>query len=414
MKIAFILGRNVEGCGVTMCTLQNQNWLRANGHEVTTYALDDKRWGRRKGIPNDFVEVKVDNAKLIVSKLNECDFVIYNSLPSKKHSDKAKDTFTNYWIKEITATKVLAQFDHKRQSLSRNHDIIGTCTLMDAFFSHSLTSDFSNLVKGLAPIYKMGLGVDYTALETFRKPQERLIKKATYFSRVASFKDPQRMLDLFPMLSKEGIITELNGIERSMSSLGLLMDENRKIKPEINDFSNGKVDKNTMEIRGTDLNQAYVFGPYQRDLGLECQSYSMFGADFYNLKPHMYGDNFENAMCEIIGCGSIPLFDAHFAENCKLRGTNTYFKDIENFAVFSDRSNLQGTVDQMVEIANSPELIRKYRQTGLNVAIEHSDINNVMKDIVRDLEKIKKKTDYKEPIQELVEKPKERQQLDLF
>jgi len=405
-KFTILLLRNIEGCGVTRCAIEHQAWYRANGHECTVYALKDKSFPREKVQQNDFIQFKIEEVRSILAKIQDSDVVMYYSLASKKHSERAKNDSVNILIKEVKPPKVMFQFDHKKQSFSRNHAMIETASLMDAFFTHSLSSDFAKLVKSLAPIFKMGFGVDYSTLTGFRKDQSELVKKLTYFSRFASFKDPHRMLDLFPMLSKHGFITEMNGVERSIGSLRTLLvkdgnlTSNGKIKDinikeYIKDYTNGRTYNNNMSLRqNQDLKQIYTFGPYQRDAGLECLSYSMFGADFYNLKPSMYGGNFENAMCEIIGVGSIPVFDYHFAEHCKLRGTDTLFKDIDNFAVFSKKSNLQETVDKIVEIASSQELIKKYRETSLEVATQHSDINNVMVDIVSNLETIKKKTNY--------------------
>ena len=44
--IALIMGRGVEGCGVTRYTIEYKNWLEKQGKEVVVYALKEKSFSR--------------------------------------------------------------------------------------------------------------------------------------------------------------------------------------------------------------------------------------------------------------------------------------------------------------------------------------------------------------------------------
>ena len=55
-KIAIVLGRGTEGCGVTQCAIQMQKVTDA--HIFTT---TDKKWGRAKGL--DIVQKRILNGK---------------------------------------------------------------------------------------------------------------------------------------------------------------------------------------------------------------------------------------------------------------------------------------------------------------------------------------------------------------
>ena len=46
MKVAIVLGRGVEGCGVTKYTVELERWLLNNSHTPMVYASKDKRWSR--------------------------------------------------------------------------------------------------------------------------------------------------------------------------------------------------------------------------------------------------------------------------------------------------------------------------------------------------------------------------------
>ena len=46
MKIVHILGRGIEGCGVTRFTLELKDWALSQGWNYTVYAPTDKKWTR--------------------------------------------------------------------------------------------------------------------------------------------------------------------------------------------------------------------------------------------------------------------------------------------------------------------------------------------------------------------------------
>ena len=48
MKIALVLAKGVEGCGLTRHTIEFYNWLIKEGHEATIYSATEKVWPRQK------------------------------------------------------------------------------------------------------------------------------------------------------------------------------------------------------------------------------------------------------------------------------------------------------------------------------------------------------------------------------
>lgn len=44
MKIAIVMGRGVEGCGVTKYCVELEDWLIKNSYDTTVYASKDKKW----------------------------------------------------------------------------------------------------------------------------------------------------------------------------------------------------------------------------------------------------------------------------------------------------------------------------------------------------------------------------------
>lgn len=374
-KVAILLARGVEGCGVTRYALEEQKWYNNNGIQCDIFASLDKKWGRKKAQENNIIEFNNSEIISLRDKLNkEYDIVYYQSLPSKKgHSEEYQKLFYEHLVCGVTKPlKISHQNDHKLQSLSRNSMIWETMGQMDASFTHSLTSPFAKKMKEMnphVPLMKMGLGFDFDELIKYWKPIESQVPRISYFGRFAGFKDPKRIIDMQPLLQKYGIIGEMKGIERSIGSLDLFYND-------LNDRQNSyktnivEVKPNTIVKQTTD--KVWIYGPYNRLEGVEDLSNSMFGADFYNLDAEAYGDNMEFAMCEIIAAGVIPVFDKHWADNCKhLSGIP--FKDIHDFAIYCDRSDLESTVKQMYELSIDHKEREKRRIKCLEWAKSHCD-----------------------------------------
>lgn len=383
MKVAILLGRGIEGCGVTRYALEEQKWYHNNGMICDIYASSDKKWPRRDSQSNSIIEFSNDEIPSLSKRLNnEYDIVYYQSLPAKKgHSDEYKDLFFEHLVCNVThPIKVSHQNDHKLQSLTRNHNIWETMSRMDGCFTHSLNSPFAQKMKEhnpSVPILKMGLGFDFDSLRQYWKPTQEQKRRVSYFGRFAGFKDPQRIITMQPFLKETKIYSEMRGIERSIGSLDLFYSD-------LNDRENS-YRENILEIKkDTDttpnLDKVFIYGPYNRLEGVEELSWSMFGADFYNLDASSYGDNLEFAMCEIISTGAVALFDKHWADNCThINGTP--FKEIHDFAIYCDKANLEETIEQMNELANDHEKRDKRRAAAFDIAKQHCDNSIVYRDM---------------------------------
>ena len=392
MKVAIILGRGIEGCGVTRYALEEQKWYTNNGMQCDIFAGSDKKWGRKDAQENNIIEYGNNEIDNLVKKLNdEYSIVYYQSLPAKKgYSEEYKEDFYKKLVCGVTKPiKLSHQNDHKAQSISRNSMIWETMAEMDACFTHSLTSPFAKkLIENVpgAKLIKMGLGFDFDSLRQYWKPVNMQTKRISYFGRFAGFKDPQRIIVMQPLLQKYGIIGEMKGIERSIGSLDLFYSD-------LNDRANS-YRPNIFEVKKDPVVQTpervWIYGPYNRLEGIEDLSKSMFGADFYNLSPESYGDNMEFAMCEIIATGAIAVFDKHWADNCTHRN-GTKFNELKDFAIFSDRDDLEDTAHQMHDLSINPKEMERRREVALKLAKEHCDNSVIYGQMHADALKVSKK-----------------------
>ena len=101
MKISIVLGRGIEGCGVTKNSVEWETWLEDNGHTVTVYASKDKKWSRNSShnIKN-LVHVRFDNNDFdqVYEGCKSSDAVIFSSLPSTDLVRNVSITSLNYLI----------------------------------------------------------------------------------------------------------------------------------------------------------------------------------------------------------------------------------------------------------------------------------------------------------------------------
>lgn len=380
MKISILLGRGIEGCGVTRFSTEFQNYIKSQGHECKTYATLDKKWNRKKSQKVDIVEFNNNQIELLRKELNTSNIVFYQSLPSKSNSEEYKDSFFNKLVVGINnPIKIMFQNDHHVMSLNRNHNIWETAKEMDCIFTFGKGTVFYKKIKELGsniPIKFFNNGHDFNKLNHLIKKNQ--IKKVSYLGRFATFKDPKRMIHLQPLLSKHKIYSECRGIEKSIGAKTKFFSINDKNLKD-GEYKNIKYRPKSIDDK-QDINFLNVYGPYDRLQTLELLSNNMFGANFFNLPKEQYSNIIEYSTLEMINVGMINIVDKHWAKNnYHIQGDSFY--DLDCF-VYSDKNDLQSTVDQIVELSNNSDLRSKKRRLAYNVAKSHCGVDIAFKDLL--------------------------------
>src|SRR5208283_5109463 len=89
MRVACILARGTEGCGVTKFQVEQAKWLKRHGHECRVFTMADKGYAREKSHEvADFTRVKFSSFEEVNSMLEWCNaagVVFINSLPPKQN-----------------------------------------------------------------------------------------------------------------------------------------------------------------------------------------------------------------------------------------------------------------------------------------------------------------------------------------
>jgi len=404
MKLALILGRGVEGAGVTRYMIEICKFLANKGIEHQVYVVDDKKWGRGKAqdMPN-YAFIDKNNIDTFADVLNKFDYVFINSVPSVKHAQWAQDGFLKM-VKGITSRKIIFQNDHKIASIWRNANFFELCHICDGIVSHSITSPFFNKLITLygseikSKFIQLHVGFNFEPLEKYRKTEH--FKKITYLGRFATFKQPERLYGFLPYAKNSNLLLEMKGVERSLGALNIFYDDIATKTPNHRMVEvNKKTIENGLQIDNDkrNLDKVYIFGPYDYVDGMESLSSSLVGADFYHLNADAYGDNFEYAQCEIVGVGTVPMFDYHWAENCWVydgngQKTDKRFVDLNEYGLFvkKDLTNVEEIVQKINDIYSNKALHKKYLECSYEVTKNHCDSVWIFQNLLDDISGLQK------------------------
>lgn len=378
-KIALIFGQSIEGCGVTRTGAEMQQWATKNDVDLRVYSYDERMYNRREAHALDFIPFMKTDIPNIVEELNSFDAVLFNSYPSNKFEKETVIAFYEDLVKNITTVKVGFMHELNKTNIDKVPYIVGMMNQMDLIYNFSEDTWFSQTISQLLPSKKVGDRVKkFTMWFNFEELEENYRNKVglsdkekqlLYIGRWTTMKDPRRVLDVAPLLKEldPSFKYALRGIERSIGAKFDIFDH-----PNTLDLTGKKADP---EAQGF----VPVYGPYVREEGMAELSQSLFGANFYRMPkaPQDYGDRMEYTQIETIAVGTIPVFDKHWGENNRIRDGRRYI-DVPYSAVYSDKENLEETAKLLVEIANSPELQEKYRETSYAIAKQEFDANIVL------------------------------------
>ena len=394
-KVAIVLGRGTEGCGVTQCAIQMQKVTNAD-----ILSAKDKKWGRAKGLDIRQEEFMMGTEWAhYAQKINEnYDLCIIYSIPSKSHPQDCQDNFISF-LKAINIRKAFINVDHKAASIARNANLKEVCENVDVIMTHSLENDFSKFMqknKIQTPLTKMSLGFDYDGhkAEHWRPIEFQQHNMVRWIGRTAMWKGPNLMIDFHQdALMENGFITVLEGLEASIQYPLVLYRDNAAEKPQdrrkvVNYF---RPEKEYNEVKFTpDLygkeqvgNGAYLYPQYINSEAMFRMSLSAFGSDLYHLKAETYGNNIENCHAECVASGTVPLFHKHFCDNVihKVQGKPvSQCKDSGTIGL--DYTNFEECKDLMIQLMKDPMMRDDWREMAFEFWKQHSDAAPVVNEII--------------------------------
>lgn len=376
-KIAMMMGKGIEGCGVTRICSEMQSWCNKNNIKFTVFGYDEKKYARSKSHKLDYVSFQMDDMKDIENQLNDYDMVIYNSYPSSKHNHDAIRLFFTHLVKNVNAIKVGYIHEIHRAYIDKIPYLLKIMNEMDMLYGYGEKIWFSQMMAKAFPSKKIGerikrfnLWFDFDEAKKFRNENlNDKKKKIMYIGRWTSTKEPHRLLYLSPLIHEQDkdFDFEMQGIEHSIGA---------KFDIFTNEYT---IDRTGKEPKNLEHGLVNVYGEYNHDEAMNDMAHSMFGCSFFRIPKHHedYGDRMEYTMIEMINCGAIPVFDIDWAKNNKM-STGEYYYDAKKFAIISDPENLQGTADEIIKVSKDESLRKEMMQNGYEIVKREFDADKVL------------------------------------
>jgi hypothetical protein len=409
MKIAVLLGRGVEGCGVTKYTKEFQD-LYTN---TVVYASMDKLWPRAKSMD---LNVKwyhgaswdetpkaskkfpsVMNSCQVLEELLDYDIVFIFSVPSKGHDEECQQNFLRM-VAALPDGKgprvALVQHDHKIQSIHRNALLKELCEESDVLMCHSLVGPFAKWKEkqGIAtPLVEMGVGRNFNK-DAWIEAEDQDARYIRWVGRTAMWKGPDVMIDLHnEHFRKEGFITVLEGLEASIQYPLVLykggFDKTGR-RDVVNYFRPEKGIDDTVK-------KAIVYGAEQEDMGaylytqfvhsemIERMARSGFGSDLWNFKENHYGNNLQYCASDCMLAGVVPIFHKHYCDNVIHRKQGDPVSHCKNTGTIGiDHTNAANMTKLMVNLKNDPVWRDDARRMAYEFWKEHADATEVYADLI--------------------------------
>ena len=398
MKIAIIMGRGIEGCGVTKFTVEQTKWLAKNGHEFTVFSSKDKSWTRKNAHDvSNVIQLKLQNPEEtnnLIAGCNAADVVIINSLPSIGHPEECITQFKRA-LNEITTPIVLIQHDHSSLSIKRNAAINESIGKAGILFGHSSTNDFARFVESSTgggalagffdddnskTIKNFQPGMDFDSIRAkYWLPIEQtnpIMHK--WIGRTTSWKGYVQMFKFHnEFLRQAGYITTFEGIEKSPAYIDFR---------NLSVFNPHLTDKITnIELK---INEpVYVFGPYINDEMLHRMAQCGFGYQLSLLDARYIERSMEYTHCEVVCTGVVPVFRKGYGERCTHRKFGDKLINCKNTGtIWLDDNDMQPAYELLNKLAKDSVMRNEYREMAFEFYKQHQDSQYTFAEMMKKLD----------------------------
>lgn len=394
MKIAFLMGRGVEGCGVTKFALEQARWYERHGHDVELLAVNDKTWSRKNSHPGSeniklFKLGKDGQTEAMISALSQAEIVYLVSLPSLGHPEKCIANFSRV-LQSIQKALVFIQLDHNILSIKRNACLDEAVEAADVIFSLSRNNPFCEYIQGeknLASLleepkhlvydYQVGFDFDPIKKRFWKDIKEQDPKHHKWIGRTTQWKGYKPMLDFHNgYLMPGGHLTTLEGIEKSPAYLDF------RVYAEFESHLSTKDAFNVVDISDKHGKLAQVFSIYENDEMLERMSRVGFGYQLTKLDPKYIERALEFTHCEIICTGTVPVFRKEYGENAISRVTgDPLIQCKDTGTVWFDTEDFPGTFQTLQKLSENPSMRDEHRNAAYEFYKQHQDAEYVFQEM---------------------------------
>ena len=341
MKLCFVFGKGIDGCGVSRGALLFEKWLRESGHETIIINFDNNQGMLRAknfkfiGEVHNVLKNETEVSNHIISLVNSCDMAIFHSYPTKKQPNYI-ERFRKF-IEKVNGP-INVMYDHGVSQVTINlvPQSGELFSYADVLVPQSLeglsASSFSKFDPGLTGrVIENPVWIDSNSLKKFNKKYEERNKNFVYIGRNSVIKDPSlpcRTESFFPKDWKLFLI----GCERSISMFGPKDVERPEgyLSRYVSDYrdrlyyyvanKNSSCTEDEYTLTNWGITQEgrgriYVYNQYKHDWGMERLGQSMASWCGYKLINNKdYGSRMEYTMLESFLL-TLPVIHSKFALN---------------------------------------------------------------------------------------------------
>lgn len=402
-KIVLVLGRGIEGCGVTKFTVEHEKYLIQHGYDYEILAIVDKKWSRSKA--HSFqkitqVKLEKDEEFEIAKKVIQSGTVIVNSLPPVSCPELVVNRFSEL-LDLVTKKIAYVHHDHTIHSLRRNTCIDQILKRADFIFAHSTKdSDFMRYAEKTITLsdeqassnslsflfgddepegkvihkFQPGMFFDEVRAKYWQPIEDQDPRHHKWIGRTTSFKGYDIMFEWARHLMPLDHLVTFEGLEESLAIVSV------KEKYDFHNFLKKKV----AEI---DVTQYYgdkpcLFTQYMHEPMMNRLKTCSFGYQLTKLDERFIENSIEYTHCELAAIGVIPVFRKKYFDVCQHRKTgNPITQDKNTGTIF-----LPETYEEMAECV---ELVKKlsednamrddWREMAFEYYKEHQDASYTFK-----------------------------------
>lgn len=334
MKIAFVFGKGIDGCGVTRGAVIYEEWLRKRGHDTLIVDFDNEQnFGRAKEIDWIGKVYKVSKkdkevSKQIVDVVNSCDIAVFHSHPTRKQFAYA-DRYREFVSKIDQPIVVMHDHSIAKSNINAVPQACELFAMADTAVIQSLDGfskkAYTNFDPGLSDyLIENPIWIYPGNYDKYRKSFEERQKHLLYMGRMSPLKDPALICRIQPMMSDWNL--SIIGCENSISSVSMYTEDlSINPSPYVPAFR-GMMTQYHLGKDGTyypsnrwsiDNPKIKSYDKYRYDWGM-----TQLGSCFaswcgYKLSDVTeYGYRMEYTMIESFLL-TLPIINRHFAENAR-------------------------------------------------------------------------------------------------
>lgn len=397
MNISILLGKGLEGCGVTKYALEMADYLKGK-HAYKIYAVNDKKFIRDNA--HDFSEhsenmmvIKskhTDKVKQMTEEIKQSDALIILSFPTKSYEEESINVIREL-INDVKPHTKLVYTHHNHSSMFLSKEVLIEEVIddLDLVFTHSdvnplnryLEKRYENMQNAEnLKIFTINPSIDTEKFkQKYWKPISEINKKKVqWIGRTTPLKGYDQCMTLHEEFLKDaGFKTSMHGMDKGPAIIAF--KQTWKDKYRFMDVKN---------ILETDENICDVYGPYIQHEMMDEVSKAGFLLQFTKFKEKEFSKSYSLEFTHIEACcvGSIPVFRKEYGEQCISRVTGNPIIESDTGILFISDDNREEIFRKMLEINENDELREEMRNKAYSFIKSQSDSTVVFDEFFRVIE----------------------------